>query len=57
MNTTIELAGEIDIEAVPSTRARLYEFMEAHPGEQLIVGLDGITFIDSSGLASSSWAH
>ena len=50
MDTTIELTGEIDVEAVPSARTRLYDAIDAHPGEQLTVQLDGITFIDSSGL-------
>lgn len=48
--TDLNLAGEMDIETVVAARRRLYELIDSRPGEVVLVGLDGLTFIDSTGL-------
>lgn len=48
--TDLNLAGELDIETIVAARRGLYELIEARPGKVLTVGLDQLTFIDSTGL-------
>lgn len=43
-----EVAGEIDMSTVAGLRSRLYELADS--GQPLIVDLDQVTFIDSTGL-------
>jgi anti-sigma B factor antagonist len=46
----VAVTGEIDISTVAGLRERLYELAES--GQQLIVDLDQVTFIDSAGLGA-----
>jgi anti-sigma B factor antagonist len=46
----VAVTGEIDISTVAGLRERLYELAES--GQQLIVDLDEVTFIDSAGLGA-----
>ena len=45
-----EVAGEIDVSTVPSLKERLFPLADG--GRPLIVDLNGITFIDSTGLGA-----
>jgi anti-sigma B factor antagonist len=46
----VTVKGEVDIATVAKLRERLFEF--AASGQPLIVDLDGVSFIDSAGLAA-----
>lgn len=46
--TILEVTGEIDLSTVPRLRERLFELADS--GQPLIIDLNRITFIDSSGL-------
>jgi anti-sigma B factor antagonist len=48
--TVIAVRGELDIATAPQLRAALIEAIDTHPGEELIVDLNGVEFIDSAGL-------
>ncbi len=45
----IELSGEVDLHTAPVFKEALYELVEAGR-DQIIVDLDGLEFMDSSGL-------
>ena len=48
--TVVAVRGELDINTAPELRAALMEAIEQHPGERLIVDLEGLEFVDSAGL-------
>ena len=58
MNLRVELVpgpvvavrGELDIEGAPELRTALSDAIEEHPGEHVVVDLEGVDFIDSAGL-------
>src|SRR6478672_5772592 len=49
--THILLAGEVDIAALPAFHRALHRALKAHP-VRVVINLDGVTFIDSSGLGA-----
>jgi anti-sigma B factor antagonist len=53
---TVTVRGEVDVRTAPELRARLQEVISQ--GEQgLVVHLDGVTFLDSTGLGVLVAAH
>ena len=49
--THILLAGEFDISALPAFHRAIHRALKAHPA-RVVINLDGVTFIDSSGLGA-----
>ena len=53
---TVTVRGEVDVHTAPILRARLHEVISQ--GEQrVVVHLDGVTFLDSTGLGVLVGAH
>lgn len=48
--TVIELSGEVDLSCSPDARQQILDVIEA--GQNLLVDMSGVTYIDSSGVAS-----
>jgi anti-sigma B factor antagonist len=48
--TIIELAGEVDLSCSPDARRQILAVIDA--GKNLLIDLSGVTYIDSSGVAS-----
>lgn len=48
--TVIELAGEVDLSRSPQAREQILQVVNA--GRDLLVDMAGVTYIDSSGVAS-----
>lgn len=48
--TIIELAGEVDLSCSPDARREILAVLDS--GRNLLVDLSGVTYIDSSGVAS-----
>jgi anti-sigma B factor antagonist len=48
--TVIELQGDVDLSCSPDARKQILACLEA--GKNLLVDLSGVTYIDSSGVAS-----
>ncbi len=48
----VEVAGEIDVVTTPQLRAALYELADDEAVHTIVVDLDGVEFIDSSGLGA-----
>jgi anti-sigma B factor antagonist len=46
----VAVYGELDIEGAPELRMALVEAIDAHPGQRVVVDLEGVDFIDSAGL-------
>ena len=42
--------GELDLECAPALKEALVEAIGEHPGERIVVDLEGLDFIDSVGL-------
>ena len=59
MNLRVELVpgpviavhGELDLEGAPELRTVLVDAIEEHPGQDVVVDLEGVGFIDSAGLS------
>jgi anti-sigma B factor antagonist len=49
--THILLAGELDIAALPAFYRAIHRALKAHP-VRVVINLDGVTFVDSSGLGA-----
>jgi len=52
----VTTSGEIDSSSAPQLRAELEEILDAGAGE-LVVDLDGVTFLDSAGLCALAGVH
>lgn len=48
--TVVELKGEVDLSCSPDARQQILEVINA--GHNLLVDMSGVTYIDSSGVAS-----
>ena len=46
----MRLKGELDVETVARARQAIHDAIDASPGGTVVVSLEGLTFIDSSGL-------
>jgi anti-sigma B factor antagonist len=46
----VSFAGELDLASVPLARDALVRSAAEHPGQTLVVDLDGVAFLDSMGL-------
>lgn len=46
----VRIKGELDVETAAHARQRMHEAIDASPGGTVTVSLEGLTFIDSSGL-------
>ena len=46
----LSLAGELDLTTVPQARDALLRVAVMHPGQTVVVDLDGLSFLDSMGL-------
>jgi anti-sigma B factor antagonist len=46
----LSLAGELDLTTVPQARDALVRASAMHPGQTVVVDLDGVSFLDSMGL-------
>jgi len=46
----LSFAGELDLTTVPQARDALVRMSATHPGQTVVVDLDGVTFLDSIGL-------
>ena len=49
--TVLDVAGEIDIYSAPELKDRIHELIE-RSGDQLIVNLSAVGFLDSTGLGT-----
>jgi anti-sigma B factor antagonist len=47
----VAVHGELDIDGAPELRTVLIEAIDEHPGQQVVVDLEGVGFIDSAGLS------
>jgi anti-sigma B factor antagonist len=48
----VRLRGRLNIDSSPALRDRLLAMLEAQPPEAVIVDLTGVSYIDSSGIAT-----
>jgi anti-sigma B factor antagonist len=56
--TVVTVAGEIDLATSPQVRARLLDLLtEQQPPQVLVVALDGVSFLDSTGLNALIAVH
>jgi anti-sigma B factor antagonist len=46
----VAVHGELDIDSAPALKEALVEAIGEHPGERIVVDLEGLEFIDSAGL-------
>src|SRR6476659_6969698 len=46
----LTFAGELDLTTVPQARDALVQVASLHPGETVVVDLDGVSFLDAVGL-------
>jgi anti-sigma B factor antagonist len=46
----VSFTGELDLTTVPQARDALLQAATMHPGETVVVDLDGVSFLDSMGL-------
>jgi anti-sigma B factor antagonist len=46
----VDIAGEVDVATTPHLRATLHELAESEDIDRIVVDLDAVEFIDSSGL-------
>jgi anti-sigma B factor antagonist len=46
----VAVHGELDIESAPALKEALVEAIAEHPGQRIVVDLEGLEFIDSAGL-------
>jgi anti-sigma B factor antagonist len=47
----VAVHGELDIDGAPELRAVLVDAIDEHPGQPVVVDLEGVGFIDSAGLS------
>jgi len=48
--TVVELSGDVDLSCSPEARETILDCL--HQGQRVLVDLSGVTYIDSSGIAS-----
>jgi anti-sigma B factor antagonist len=53
---TVTVRGEVDVHTAPTLRARLHEVVSQRE-PRVVVHLDGVTFLDSTGLGVLVGAH
>ena len=46
----VAMAGELDLATVPRLRDRLVRVISEHPGELVVLDLDGLSAVDDAGL-------
>ena len=46
----VAMAGELDLATVPRLRDRLVRVISEHPGEMVVLDLDGLSAVDDAGL-------
>lgn len=46
----VEAVGEIDVTTAPDLRGPLYDAIDTHPGQVVVVDLSAVEFMDSTGL-------
>jgi anti-sigma B factor antagonist len=46
----VAMAGELDLATVPRLRDRLVRVISEHPGEMVVLDLDGLSAVDDTGL-------
>jgi anti-sigma B factor antagonist len=46
----VAVHGELDVEGAPELRTALIEAIDEHPGQPVVVDLEGVDLIDSAGL-------
>jgi anti-sigma B factor antagonist len=49
-DAVISLSGEVDLATIPLLHDNLVRAVAHHPGRMLVIDLDGVTFLDDSGL-------
>jgi anti-sigma B factor antagonist len=50
--TTLAVSGEVDLASSESLHGSILQAMEATPGGSFIVDLDGVSFLDSTGIGA-----
>jgi len=50
-NPVVAVHGELDVDGAPRLRGALIEAIDANPGQNVVVDLEGVEFIDSAGLS------
>jgi anti-sigma B factor antagonist len=48
----VAMAGELDLATMPRLRDRLVRVISEHPGETVVLDLDGLSAIDDAGLGA-----
>jgi anti-anti-sigma factor len=48
---TLEILGEVDLATLPEVRVATAVALAAHPADELVFDMSGVTLIDSTGLA------
>jgi anti-sigma B factor antagonist len=56
-SVTIHLGGEVDLAAAPRVESAIDEALAAEEGVDITIDLDGVTFLDSTGLRVLMAAH
>lgn len=54
---TVHLAGEVDLAAAPRVETAIDEALDGEGGVDVTIDLDGVTFLDSTGLRVLVAAH
>lgn len=54
---TVHLAGEVDLAAAPRVETAIDEALAGEDGVNITIDLDGVTFLDSTGLRVLVAAH
>jgi anti-sigma B factor antagonist len=54
---TVHLAGEVDLAAAPRVESAIDEALAGEEGVDIMIDLDGVTFLDSTGLRVLVAAH
>jgi len=54
---TVRLAGEIDLAAAPRVESAIEEALAGEEGVEITIDLEGVTFLDSTGLRVLVAAH
>lgn len=48
--TVVAVHGDLDVEGGPLLRDALLEALGEHPGQRIVVDLEGVDFLDSAGI-------